>query len=131
MGVGRRPYPFRLKAKARETGEWLDKVLADWLDARDSDSEEDLEWDPEDPANILVRPERSWLQYSLCAAFEWRHLPREGGLDDQEEIFLHDAGIIARRLSQLRTVRKINKERREEAERRLGRSGRWPRLRKR
>jgi hypothetical protein len=121
--IGGWQYPFRLASKAQDTANWLDHVLGEWLDARDEDDESDLEWDPTDPDNMLVHPEQSWRRFVLCAAFDWQHLPEDGGIDDQDDAFLHDAAIIAKRMSQLRTAKKKNKERRKEAERRLQERG--------
>lgn len=60
------------------------------------------------------------MQWTLCQAFQWRHLPRDGGLLAQDDVFLHDAGIISRRLEILRAARSRNKKRRKEAMERMG-----------
>ena len=85
------------------------------------EQEKDFEgWDPEDPDNVLVDVDGSLAQWTLCQAFQWRHLPRPGGLLDQDDAFLHDVGIIARRLEILRKAHETNKARREEAKKRVG-----------
>lgn len=58
--------------------------------------------------------------FTLCSASQWAVLPEAGGWLDQPDDFLHDVGVITRRIAYLRRLRKANVSRREEAEKRLG-----------
>lgn len=111
------PGPFRLKARAHDDLARLDKFIGHWLADEDGDSGE---WDPLDPGNVLIDIDSSLAQWTLCQAFQWRHLPKPGGILAQDDVFLHDAAIISRRLGLLRAAKERNKKRREEAEKRLG-----------
>ena len=126
MESGRRHCPFWLKEQARDDLARLDGYISDWLDSED-DGDEDAplpEWDPLDPDNILISADRSWAEYALCSALNWRHLPEAGGLGDQSDRFLHDMNVISRRMSIMRKARKINESRRKDARKRLGIFGR-------
>ena len=74
----------------------------------------------EDGDNILIRPRESLAMWQLCQATEWAHLPRAGGWEDQEDIFLHDARIISMRYSYLRKRNRSDKAAHEAARKRLG-----------
>jgi hypothetical protein len=62
----------------------------------------------------MVDPDRHWDLYTLCDATQWAVLPREGGWENQDDAFLHDMGIITRRIAYLRKIEKINKKRRDQ-----------------
>lgn len=49
-----------------------------------------------------MRPEESLTLYSLCRGAEWHVLPEAGGWLDQPDWFVHDMGIISRRMEYLR-----------------------------
>lgn len=95
----------------------MDDHLSGWLD---DDEREIPQWDLEDPRNLLLEPDKSMSLWGMCQSVEWAHLPREGGWEDQEEIFLHDMMVIGRRLSILRKRKRSDKQAHEDAAKRMG-----------
>lgn len=95
----------------------MDNHLTGWLD---DDDKEIPPWDLEDPNNLLLEPEQSLIMWQLCQSVEWAHLPKEGGWLDQDDVFLHDMMVIARRLSYLRKRKKRDRDAHEEAAKRMG-----------
>lgn len=89
--------------------------MSSWAD----DSDRDPEWELDSPANVLADKERSFALWQLCHASDWKVLPKAGGWEDQSDVFLRDALIITRRLGQLKTIKRRDKESQKKAERKL------------
>lgn len=98
----------------------MDDHLQTWLD---DDSKEVPAWDVEDPANLLLEPDESLMMWQLCHSVEWAHLPREGGWEEQSDVFLHDMMVISRRLSILRKRKKVDRDAHEKAAKKMGIKG--------
>jgi len=96
----------------------LDDHLLAWLD-----DDREPEWDLESPANVLLEPEESIAMWQMCQATDWAHLPNAGGWLDQDDIFLHDALLIAKRLSMLRKRKKSDRDAHAKAAQALGIKG--------
>jgi len=68
----------------------------------------------------MVNPERSWEMFMLCSGTDWSQLPRAGGWEDQDDGFLHDVGVISRRLAYLRAAKTEKEEKTKTIRERLG-----------
>lgn len=52
------------------------------------------EEDTSDLVPLLIGDEddvkEAWKYYAWCAAFEWKFLPRAGGLEDQDDVLMNN-----------------------------------------
>lgn len=85
----------RLSLEREEQRQSLRARLIKWHDRRykiitegDQGEEEPDDWDP--PTD----PETAWTLWTLLRSIEWKHLPSEGGLLDQDEQLMSDIATI-------------------------------------
>lgn len=50
----------------------------------------------------MADQEEAWRFYVWCEALDWRHLPREGGLENQDEMLMSNIFAIKTAVNKVR-----------------------------